>query len=113
MYGWQGLFSCMYVTSGSNQSCGLGGGMSLHVPAARCSLVSRQPCRQHGEAFGVFSVHVDGSVLGILLEVGVFISIMTRGKSECRLPEVLKQYRQSLMGQTPSSINLTIPIYPV
>lgn len=61
----------------------------------------------------LLSVEIHGSVLGILLEVGVFISLMTRGKFKCRLPEVLKQYRQSLMGQTPSSINLTIPIHPV
>lgn len=50
---------------------------------------------------------------GYFTGTGVFISVVTRGKFECRFPEVLKQYRQSLMGQSPSSINLTIPIYLV
>lgn len=107
---------CGEVCFPANQSCGLGSQTSLLSPAALHSPVPQQPRgprRWYGEDFVLFSVHVDGSVLSILLELGVFISIMTRGKFECRLPEVLKQYRQSLMGQTPSSINLTIPIYPV
>lgn len=94
------------------QWAGRGTSLCIRLP---CTSRSFQSITIPADSTGklLLSIQIHGSVLGILLEVGVFISLMTRGKFKCRLPEVLKQYRQSLMGQTPSSINLTIPIYPV
>lgn len=84
----------------------------LHMPpSAPCSVSI--PGQLHVEVFALGLVYTDRSVLRTSLELGEFISVVTWGKFEHRPLGVLKQYRQSLMGQTPSSINLTIPIYPV
>lgn len=104
-----GLAKFALLRQEKTSSSSLSSGTSLCIPSALHIPVV--PADSTGKL--LLAVQIHGFVLGILLEVGEFISLMTRGKFKCGLPEVLKQYRQSLMGQTPSSINLTIPIYPV